>query len=205
LMTEMIALSGNDPADRLMERISRDRGPLIVTDVLQDELGLTSTFISGYFRLGSPRLWDYRTPGNTRTDVNTFPDPYNQTSATDIGTLLSDIYTCSRGGGSLLAALPGAIRPDECEHMLALLAGNKIGILIEAGVPEGTRVAHKHGWTDSPLDSIGDAAVVYTPGGDYVLVLFLWNSPDMIWEPTSGLIAELSQAVYNFFNPPTGP
>jgi hypothetical protein len=204
LMTEMIALSGNDPADRLMERISSDRGPLMVTDVLQDELGLESTFISGYFRLGAPRLWDYQTPGNTRSDLSTFPDPYNQTSASDIGSLLSDIYACSRGGGSLLAALPGQIRPDECEHMLALLAENKIGILIEAGVPEGTRVAHKHGWTDSPLDSIGDASVVFTPGGDYVLVLFLWNSPDMIWEPTSGLVAELSLAVYNFFNPPTG-
>jgi hypothetical protein len=87
--------------------------------------------------------------------------------------------------------------------MLDLMAENKIGILIEAGVPEGTRVAHKHGWTDSPLDSIGDAAVIYTPGGDYVLVFFLWNSPEMVFGPTSDLITDLSRAVYNFFNSPT--
>lgn len=205
LMTGMITLSGNDPADWLMERISRDRGPLMVTDVLQDDLGLEDTFIAGYFRLGSPRLWDYRTPANGRTDINTHPDPYNQTTATDIGSLLGDIYACSRGGGSLLAALPAELHPTECQHMLDLMAENKIGILIEAGVPEGTRVAHKHGWTDSPLDSIGDAAVIYSPGGDYVIVVFLWNSPEMIFGPTSDLITDLSRAVYNFFNPPTGP
>jgi len=204
-LTEMITLSGNDPADGLMQRISSDRGPLMVTDVLQDDLGLKNTFIAGYFHLGAPRLWDYHTPANSRTDINTQPDSYNQTTATDIGSLLSDIYACSRGGGSLLAAESAWIRPPECQHMLDLLAENKIGILIEAGVPEGTRVAHKHGWTDSPLDSIGDAAVVYTPGGDYVVVLFLWNSPEMIFGPTSDLITSLSQAVYNFFNPPTAP
>jgi len=204
-LTEMITLSGNDPADGLMQLISSDRGPLMVTDVLQDDLGLENTFIAGYFRLGSPRLWDYHTPANGRTDINTHPDSYNQTTATDIGSLLGDIYACSRGGGALLAALPAELRPAECQHMLDLMAENKIGILIEAGVPEGTRVAHKHGWTDSPLDSIGDAAVIYTPGGDYVLVLFLWNSPEMIFGPTSDLMTDLSRAVYNFFNSPTGP
>ncbi|HSB88917.1 MAG TPA: serine hydrolase [Anaerolineales bacterium] len=204
-LTEMITLSGNDPADWLMERISVDRGPLVVTDVLQDDLGLQNTFIAGYFHLGAPLLWSYQTPANSRQDINTQPDRYNQTTATDIGSLLGDIYACAKGGGSLLAAEPGLIRPAECQHMLDLLAENKIGILIEAGVPEGTRVAHKHGWTDSPLDSIGDAAVVYSPGGDYVVVIFLWDSPEMIFGPTSDLITDLSRAVYNFFNPPSAP
>jgi hypothetical protein len=34
--------------------------------------------------------------------------------------------------------------------------------------------------------------------------LFLWNTPDMLFEPTSTLIANLSRAIYNFFNPPVG-
>jgi len=204
-LTEMITLSSNETADLLMERISVDRGPLVVTDVLQDDLGLQNTFIAGYFHLGAPLLWSYQTPANSRQDINTQPDRYNQTTATDIGSLLGDIYACSKGGGNLLAAEPGLIRPAECQHMLDLLAENKIGILIEAGVPEGTRVAHKHGWTDSPLDSIGDAAVVYSPGGDYVVVFFLWDSPEMIFGPTSDLITDLSRAVYNFFNPPSTP
>jgi len=201
-MTEMITRSGNDPADWLMERMSPSRGPLMVTDTLQDGLGLESTFLAGYFHPLAPLLWQYVTPGNTRPDVDTDPDPYNQTTATEIGLLLSDIYGCANGGGNLLAAFPGEIKPAECQHMLDLLAQNRIGILIEAGVPEGTRVAHKHGWTDSPLDSIGDAAVVYSPGGDYAVALFLWNSPDMIFEPTATLVSNLSRAIYNYFNPP---
>jgi len=201
-MTEMITQSGNDPADWLMDRMSSSRGPLMVSDTLMDGLGLDSTFLAGFFHPGAPLLRQYSTPGNTRPDVNTLPDPYNQTTATEMGLLLSDIYACANGGGSLVAAFPGQVRPEECRHLLDLLAENKIGILLEQGVPEGTRVAHKHGWTDSPLDSIGDAGVIYSPGGDYVVSLFLWNSPDMLFEPTSTLMANLSRAIYNYFNPP---
>ena len=46
---------------------------------------------------------------------------------------------------------------------------------------------------------------MYTPGGDYVLSIYLWNDTEMIWEPTSELVAELSRAVYNYFNPPSTP
>jgi hypothetical protein len=35
-----------------------------------------------------------------------------------------------------------------------------------------------------------------------VLSLYLWNDQEMIWDPVSRLVAELSQAVYNYFNPP---
>jgi beta-lactamase class A len=203
-MREMITLSGNDPADWLMDRMSSSRGPLMVSETLMDGLGLESTFLAGFFHPGAPLLWNYQTPGNTRPDLNTQPDPYNQTTATEMGLLLSDIYACAHGGGSLVAAFPGQVKPEECQYMLDLLAENKIGILLEQGVPEGTRVAHKHGWTDSPLDSIGDAGVVYSPGGDYVASIFLWNSPDMLFEPTSTLIANLSRAIYNYFNPPIG-
>jgi len=201
-LTEMITLSGNDPADWLMERISPSRGPLMVSEMLMDDLGLHSTFMAGFFHPGSPLLWQYTTPGNTRPDIDTHPDPYNQTTATEMGELLSDIYACANGGGNLIAAFPGEIKPEECRHMLELLSGNKIGILLEQGVPEGTRVAHKHGWTDSPLDSIGDAGIIYSPGGDYVVSIFLWNSPEMLFEPTATLFANLSRAIYNYFNPP---
>jgi hypothetical protein len=116
--------------------------------------------------------------------------------------LLGDIYACQEGGGTLLAVFPEEITPEECRSMLDLLAQNKLGYLIEAGVPEGTRVAHKHGWPSSPFNMIGDAGIVFSPGGDYVLSMFLFNEPEMIWEPTSELMADLSRAVYSYFNPP---
>jgi beta-lactamase class A len=203
-LTQMITLSGNDPADWLMQRIDRLLGPIKVTDTLKS-LGLGSSFIAGYFHLGSELLRDYQTPGNSRPDINTSPDRYNQTTASDMGMLLTDVYQCANGGGTLLAAFPGQIKQAECQHMLELLSGNKIGVLIEAGVPDGTRVAHKHGWTDSPLTQVSDAGIVFSPAGDFVVSIFLWNSHEMIWEPSSKLVAELARATYNYFNPPTSP
>ncbi len=201
-MQEMITLSGNDTADWLMESLDPLRGPLVVTEFFED-MGYQSTFLAGYFRLGADLLRVYQTPGNSRPEINTRPDLYNQTTAPEIGILLADLYRCADGGGALVAAFPEEILPKECQFILDLLAQNKIGVLIEAGVPEGTRVAHKHGWTGSPLDWIGDVGVVYSPGGDYVLSMFLWDDPEMIWDPTSKLMADLSRAVYNFFNPPS--
>ncbi len=199
---EMITQSGNDPSDWLMERIDFQRGPLVVTETLQ-ELGFENTFVAGYYFPGAPILQIYRTPANQRFDVSTNPDPYTQTTASDISMLLTDIYACAGGGGSLLARFPEEFTPAECGRMLDLLSANILGTLIKGGVPEGTRVAHKHGWRSSPLDMIGDAGIVFTPGGDYTLSIFLWNEQEMIWEPTSRLVADLSRAAYNYFNPPS--
>jgi beta-lactamase class A len=200
-LEEMMAVSGNDPSDWLMERLGDIRGPLMVTETLQ-ELGLENTYIAGYYFPGAPLLRTYRTPANQRPDINTDPDPYTQTTPSDIGMLLGDIYECARGGGTLLAVFPDDITPGECEQMLQLLSENILGALLKAGVPDGTRVAHKHGWRSSPLDMIGDTGIVYSPGGDYVISVFLWNEVEMVWDPTSRLIADLSRAAYNFFNPP---
>ncbi|MEW6568718.1 MAG: serine hydrolase [Chloroflexota bacterium] len=202
-MSEMIRQSGNDPADWLMDRLDGQRGPLVVTDTMR-ELGLQNTFMIGYFRPPFQPLAAYprSTPGNTRFDINTRPDLLNQTSPAEIGRLLADIYQCADGGGTLLAVFPEQTTPQECRRMLDLLAQNKIGVLIEGGVPDGTRVAHKHGWA-TPLESIGDAAIVFSPAGDYVLSIFVWNEPAMIWDPASRMIADLSTAVYNYFNPPS--
>ena len=200
-LREMITLSGNDPADWLMQRLDPVRGPLMVAETLQ-ELGFENTFMAGYFRPGSPLLRSFSTPGNQRLDVRTDADVYNQTTPSDMGMLLVDIYECAQGGGTLRAVFPEQIKPEECQKMLDLLSQNKIGVLIEAGVPDGTRVAHKHGWTESPLRWVEDAGIVYSPRGDYVLVAFLYDSNEMAWDHVSRLVAQLSQATYNYFNPP---
>jgi hypothetical protein len=72
-------------------------------------------------------------------------------------------------------------------------------------VPEGTQIAHKHGWvsTNGIINTIGDAGVIYTPGGNYVLVAFLHHPDQLVWEPSSKLIADLSRAVYNYYNIPS--
>jgi beta-lactamase class A len=169
-------------------------------------LGLDSTFLAGYFASGSPILKVFKTPGNQRSDINTSPDPYNQTTPSEIGELLADIYFCARSGdGTLVAVFPGEITQSKCQTMLDYLVQDKTGSLIQEGVPDGTRVAHKHGWvTDSSyvIHDMSDAAIVYTPGGDYVLAVYLYHPIQLVFDPSNLLVADLSRAVYHFYNLP---
>jgi len=209
LILDMIRKSENPPADALMERLSAFEGPLIVTEDMQ-KIGLENTFIAGFFCdpfNPCPLLQRFSTPANQRFDVFTDPDVYNQTTTSDMGMLLADIYQCATtGGGALVAAYPGQITQAVCQQMINFLAADKIGVLIEAGVPEGTQVAHKHGWISDAgsgvIKNISDSAIVYTPGGNYVLVMYAYHPVQAVWEPVSGLFAQLSQVVYNYFNLP---
>jgi len=210
LILDMIRKSENPPADRLMESLDALQGPLVVTEDMQ-KIGLENTFLAGFFCSAEnpcPLLKRFSTPANQRTDVFTDPDLFNQTTPSDAGMLLADIYQCAEnGGGALIAAFPDKITSEICQQMISYLAADKIGVLIEAGVPEGTQVAHKHGWISEPssgvIKNISDAAIVYTPGGNYVLVIYAYHPVQTVWEPVSGLFAQLSQAVYNFYNLPS--
>ena len=207
LLTGMMEESGNDPADWLMQGyIDQERGPLVVTDDMR-ALGLENTFLGGYFRIGSPLLRLHTTPANSRTDVNTDPDIYSQTTLSDIGMLLSDIYQCEQlGGGALVAVFPQEITQDECREMVDTMTRNYVPFLIVAGAPEGTRIAHKHGWvtdTTGAIRTIGDAGIVYTPSGNYVLVIYFYHPVQLIWEPVSDLIRNISESIYNYFNLPS--
>ena len=205
LMEDMVDRSGNEAADWLMDRtIDQFRGPLMVTEDMQ-ALGLENTFLAGYFSLGAPLLAVIDTPANSRTDINTDPDPYSQTTTSEIGMLLEDIYQCSKNDGSALQAVfPNEITKEECQDMNTLLINNRLPLLLTAGLPEGTQIAHKHGWvtTNGVIRTIGDAGIVYTLGGDYVIVVFLNHPDQLIWDDASLLIAELSRAVYNYYNLP---
>ena len=205
LMADMIQLSGNEAADWLMDRlINPDTGPLVVTEDMQN-LGLENTFLAGYFSAGSPLLELFETPANTRTDITTDPDVYSQTTPSEIGMLLNDIYVCAQtGGGTLPAAFPGQIDQQKCRSMIQYLLNNRLPVLLTAGLPEGIQIAHKHGWVtyNGVINTIGDAGIVYTLGGNYVIAIFLHNPDELLWEPNSELIARLSQAVYNYYNLP---
>ncbi len=203
---DMIRKSENPPADLLMRQLDEVRGPLIVTEDMKT-IGLENTFLAGYFYEGAPLLTTIRTPANQRTDVNTDPDLYNQTTPSDMGMLLEDIYQCAQtGGGALIAAFSEQLTQKMCQQMINFLVQNKIGVLIEAGVPEGTQVAHKHGWVSDVfgvIHNVSAAAIVYTPGGNYVLTIYAYHPVQALWDPVSAMFAELSQAVYNYFNLPS--
>jgi hypothetical protein len=203
LMLEMIKKSENPPADSLMRVIDKSRGPLVISEAMK-ALGLENTFLAGYFYDGAPILQIFRTPANTRKDVDTDPDIYSQTTPSDIGSLLEDIYQCSQtGGGALVAAFPAQIDQTSCQAMIQYLEEDKIGVLIQSGVPEGTAVAHKHGWVTDPsgvIHNVSDAAIVYTPGGNYILAIYVYHPTQIIWDEISKMYADLSKSIYNYFN-----
>jgi uncharacterized protein YraI len=141
-------------------------------------------------------------PQTRTTDVDQVsadPDPYNQMTVSEVGALLNSMYQCGYNeGGALLASFPNEITPTECRQMLDVMSHNRIGTLIEMGVPEDVRVAHKHGWI---ADTHGDAAIVFSPGATYVLVVVLHNPVWLEFGESEPLIEEISRTVYNYFNP----
>lgn len=205
LLESMIELSENDPADRLMEEvIDRRLGPLAVTEDLQ-KMGYQNTFLAGYFYPGAPLLRDFKTPANQRKDVSADPDRYNQTTPVEAGMLLNDIYQCATtGGGTFAAVFPGQITQNECRLMISYLTKNRIAVLIEAGVPEGVQVAHKHGWLTDPRDglihTISDGGIVYSPGGNFILVIYLYDQQQLLFDPANALVASITQSIYNYYN-----
>jgi hypothetical protein len=142
----------------------------------------------------------YATPANSDPLSPTFPDPARQTTAEDMGTLLSMIYYCANGvGGALMAVYDNQINPQECQAIIDLMVQNEEGNLIRFGVPADVPVSHKHGWD---FITHGDAGLVYSPGGDFVFVAFVTN-PNTDWlsyEVGFNLIREMTQTTYNYFN-----
>ena len=104
----------------------------------------------------------------------------NTTTARDLGVLLESI---DRGR---------AASSRSCVEMLGILSRQEFNDEIPAGLPPGTRVAHKTGQITGVLH---DAAIVYPPGAStYVLVVLTRNVPDERVART--LIADLSRLVY---------
>lgn len=205
---DMIHLSENPPADDLMRRIDLLRGPLVVTEYMR-RLGLKNTFLAGYFAPGSPLLARITTPANSRTDVFTDPDPYNQTTPSDMGMLLADLYQCANASsGTLMAVFPESVDRTICQKMIDFLAEDRIGKLLEAGLPEGTLIAHKHGWVtdiDGVIRNYSDAGIIYTPGGNFVLSVYAYHPVQILDDTANTLFARLASAAYNYYNVPVQP
>ncbi len=206
LLMEMIRKSDNNASDAIMNRIDPNVGPLNVSDNMKT-IGLNDTFLAGFFAQGSPLLKQFDTSANTRKDVYTDPDSYNQTTPIDMGMLLADIYQCATtNGGALVAAFPDKINSEVCQRIVNYLSADKIGVLIEAGVPEGTQIAHKHGWvtgSDGIIHNFSDASIVYTAGGNFVLSVYAYHPVQIVFDNANALFASLGDAVYNFYNIPT--
>lgn len=86
-----------------------------------------------------------------------------------------------------------AISPEASEAMIAILAQQEFNDGIPAGLPRGTKVAHKTGWIPSISH---DAALVFRPDGtQYVLVVLTRGFAKS--EEAKRVIAQISRAVWS--------
>lgn len=203
-ISRVLGKSDNSATDIILSGIDNNNGPLVVTQNMET-LGLDSTFIGGFFYVGAPNLLPGRlTPGNQRLDVYADPDPYSQTTPLEMGTLLADLYQCAENsGGALIAAFPDKVSPQTCQLMIDFMAQDKLGSLIQGGVPDGTLVPHKHGYVpanDGVVHDTSDVGIVYSPGGDFVLSIYSYHPITNVWDNINPLFGKLTQAVYNYFN-----
>ncbi|MEA4811266.1 MAG: serine hydrolase [Anaerolineaceae bacterium] len=197
---QMLTKSLNPPADALMKTyLGEADGPLAVTRDMQD-LGYQNTFLAGYFADGSPLLQRFSSPANQRTDINIKPDIYNQTVPSEIGDLLGRIYQCSIGAAPEKGLYNGQIGQAACQHMVEVMSQNRMGALIEAGLPPSQAIAHKHGWTsdaDGLLHTVSDVGIILDGQNSYVEVIFVHTPRQLIFDAGSYLVARLSQCLYN--------
>jgi len=100
--------------------------------------------------------------------------------------------TTARGLLILLDRLAhgSAVGPDADKKMMEILARQKFNDAIPAGIPPGTRVAHK---TGNITRIHHDAAVVFAPR-PYILVLLVRGIEEK--QKSAALMADLSRAIY---------
>ncbi len=162
-----------------------------------------SNLPANYYTIVQPNTCPGRALAPLDTSTPTGASPQNQTTASDMGTLLMNIYDCAKYGSGLQTIFEGEITQTECQAMLEIMRGTHFLNMMELGVPEGTDIAHKVGYVD---DTSGDVGIVMTPGGDYVFVMYIWEEggrgdgllfDSFKWD----MFANVNRIVYNYFNP----
>lgn len=213
LLGASILCSSNSASNRLMYSFTgSDVGAgLRSVNATMKTLGASNTYISAPliedvnaapFSIGAP-------PTTPDTTFQTQADPFNKATPKDMAALMQQIYDCAEYNSGLRGAFPTDYAQNKCQEMLELMSGNKIGRLIELGVPPGTRVAHKNGWGGASSGrsgaNVNDVAIVFSPNKHYVLSMYVWEAKanfDGIgslvpWEGIEGV----SRIVYNYYNP----
>ena len=149
------------------------------TNVITSSLTKKNTFDAGKKKVNSY----CKKNGYTKTQFVSqmgLSDPANVTSVKDTGYALERMYRKT------------AVSKKKSKQMIKLLKAQTRRNKIPAGVPEGVTVANKTGET---AIADNDAAIVYSKGADYVIVVMSKNAPGSTAE-----IRTISKIVYEYFN-----
>ncbi len=178
-------------------------GVLSMTAMLED-LGFQRSYMNmpyeAYDYLAGVRGIDIEFgPPQEGSPPYTEADPIVRTTPAEISQLFLMIEDCSQGEGALIERFPETLSAERCQEMLDLLAQNADSERIVAGVPPDVRVEHKSGWVQ---DMHADTGIVRSPGGDYLLSVYLWRGVDELpglW--ANPYLVAFSRLVYTAYNP----
>jgi beta-lactamase class A len=167
LLSNMITVSSNTAANALLEKLGDgdlSAGIKKVNEYIEQE---------GY----SSGTHEYNGFEDEETILD--PDHFNQVTAADVGELLTRVYHRAFGSRS------------ECGQAEDWMLNQQTRYKIPAGLPDGISVGNKTGETS---DTENDAAVVYAPECDYILVVLSnsWDSKDTAQHE----IQQISSQVY---------
>jgi len=198
IISETMTYSGNFTANLMLGMIGDGNWDAGVAEMNRSfkTLGMKNTFMATPYdrKLAvAPRIV---TEANQRTDLNTQPDPYMQTTPRDIGTSLQMLVACSEGGGTLIAVYGDEITPEECQQALHYMSFNEMEELLVGGLPEDAKAVHKHGYVP---DTHGDVAAIWGPSGPYVLTIFLYRPTWLEWDYSNPTMQDLAKASWNVF------
>ncbi len=192
--------SENTATNRLLSAVGDGNvwlGAQSVSDFLNRH-GWTRSFLTAPFTtIGTPEPppFPITAPQTSADQVKAQPDFSNQLVASETGALLAAVYDCAYGSNH---SLGDGFEGRECRQMLHVMSNNTVDALLKSGVPAETRVAHKHGWIP---DTHGNSALFFTPGGDYVIAMLLFQPDWLDFQESLPFFAEVSRRVYNYFNP----
>ena len=199
-MLNTMICSENAATNRLLSAIGNGSewlGAQAVSEFLARQ-GMRNSYLTAPFTtVGTPEPPPFPivAPQSSADQVKAQADYSNQLVVADIGALLVGIYDCAYGSASHFGS---GIEPRECRQMLHIMSNNTVDALLKTGAPADARVAHKHGWIP---DTHGNAALFFTPGGDYVVAMLLFQPEWLNFQESLPLFTEVSRRIYNHFNP----
>ena len=173
------------------------------TTALLGAVGLDNTFLAAPYELTEgvepPGIV---TEANPRTDFDSAPDAYIQTTPLEAGLLFEALEHCAKGGGVLRLLYPQAITPAECEDTLNGLKRSQTPPMLTAELPEGTISAHKHGWAGA---AHAEVALIYSPQSTFLVSAYLYQPEWLVSDESAPTFAKIGNLAYRFFNTETEP
>ncbi len=203
LTAALTAELSNLPANQLLNQIGEGNtfAGADTTTASLAHLGLRNSYLAQPYDQPLTATVGLSTPANANSTIDTNASPAIQTTASDMGLLWEMIDQCSKSGGALLVVYPNQFSPIECRQMIDLLqahAPTDIPTLLNSELPAQAQIAHRPGGN---FDTRGDAALVHSPGGSYILVVFLNTAAQNFdWTLANSIMTDLSKATYNYFN-----